>query len=175
MVVKLIVIVEGINKTGKSTVCDILSHKFAAPIFKDMSLVNSMISDIQTYSRGGIYALTNMFGILSRLDNISLIVDRFHLTEAAYGKVFRKYDIDYFADIDSRLASNKNVLLILMTDSIEKINERHGFRHDKTDIYNCMNDFYRSSAINKHEFNFASGMIPMVNWIVKETGATVIN
>lgn len=120
------IIIEGIDRVGKSTLSKLLSEKLEAPIFHDNNkppYVNNNCSNnnlIQGF-------ITYKFELLlsSLFINSNVIVDRFHISEKVYNRM-RNCDFNDFFDFDKRLSEENAVLILVVPDDIEKSSNEHG-------------------------------------------------
>lgn len=165
-----IVLVEGVNKVGKSSVCDYLNKNYAFHAVNDDSIADVVNANRGYHARGGLFASTTIFEALSsNIRSLNLIVDRFHLTEFVYGVHTRGYSPDYIWDIDSRLKAI-GVKLLYMTDSVDNIIERNmkpGVNKSYLESLIClMEAAYRLSSMDKMTFNWLTGeRDALLDWI----------
>lgn len=166
----MIVILEGVNRVGKTTLADRL-EQFGYMRFKDNS-INEIPEEIdrQSYCRGGLNGMVNMLKFVPESTN--LVFDRFHLTELAYGFVERSYVADYFLEIDKRL-KEMGVLLVQMWDNIEKVNERAG--KDMGPLSTMMGLAYQMSSLRKTKYNLNQPIGELMRWIKDETQQLTLN
>jgi thymidylate kinase len=116
----MIVIVEGIDRTGKTTLCKELEKKGFLYI-KD----NSKRAKTQEEEDAKLATYTSVICGLGVKRNV--VVDRMHATEYVYGQVERGYISRGALDADEKLGDKKNVKLILMLpEDIEKSSLEHG-------------------------------------------------
>lgn len=100
----MIIIVEGIDRVGKTTLCEMIEDKYCENInfkrFRDDTryVHNHMNKAVNTEK---INTLQNLIEA-GLVDNI--ILDRYHITEFVYGGIERTYKNDAMFDIDRRLA-----------------------------------------------------------------------
>jgi len=150
----MIIIVEGIDRVGKTTLCNILSKKFNLPIYKH-------IGDFE-YSRMDNDNETDKFlQILEicRLSETYIIFDRFHLTDYIYGVLGRNYSIDKalknFVQIEEFLnkMSDGVILIFMQPTDLERSSKEHGSDLSK---HNAMFfDLYKISKIkNKFQCSY---------------------
>lgn len=146
------IIVEGIDRVGKTTLCNKINKYFALDIFKESMIKN--VDDIMTFNYGAMRSLCNV----SKYKNF--VFDRFHLSEYVYGVIERKYDIskalEIFKYIDNLISKDDNNLLIL----VEPIDlEYSSIQHGKSlkQHYEYFEYLYEISEIkNKFKCNYNS-------------------
>ena len=124
----MILIVEGANRTGKSTMIDML-QKLAENSGVEFELYNSRINNNEHVgiTPKGMYAYAK--GVISDLlkedTNEKLIVfDRFHISELVYGEAFRGYTNEYMLKIDGFLDLMDAKILYMKSD-FEHVEDRH--------------------------------------------------
>lgn len=134
----MIIIVEGIDRVGKTTLANMISKECNYPLFKDNPKYNTIYTD-KTINSEKINLLLNLMEI-NALQNI--ILDRGHFTEFVYGIVDRDYVNDDVWGFDERLAELDNVLLIYVKpEDIERSTREHGsdLSHHNQLMDECMN------------------------------------
>lgn len=105
----MIVIVDGIDRVGKTTLCNKLSKELGFSISKDDTRYFGSHNNIDINTEKD-----NTFVNLIEqgcLDNV--IFDRFHMTEYVYSKVERNVENINMLDIDERL-SKQDVIMVLV-------------------------------------------------------------
>lgn len=131
----MIIIVEGIDRVGKTTLCNLISSEMKIPILKDrtvsgMEKTQSITREIATEK---IFTTLNVLRALGPKTDI--IIDRFHVSEWVYGQVNRGYINDFMPlHIDSELAKLNAVLILVEPDDIELSIKKHGsdlHKHDE--------------------------------------------
>ena len=148
-----VVILEGVNRTGKSTMCKWLSDT-GFSVLNDDSIANVADSIKGAHAYGGLWATTSVIKALSD-KRINLAIDRFHLTEFVYGQVMRGYVPMYVFDIDMVL-KEAGAKLILMTDTLDNVMERNPSK-DMALLYKLMGSAYDMSVMDKMAFNLQTG------------------
>lgn len=131
----MIIIVEGIDRVGKSTLCKMLSDKLSIKIFKHEGIMKNSLKDNLNETDKLLEVLE-----LSEMLKGNLIFDRFHLTDYVYGVVQRGYNerdaFNNFAILDSRIAKTDEyafLILVKPTDVVRSSRE-HGYdlsEHDR--------------------------------------------
>lgn len=123
----MIIIVEGIDRVGKSTLCKMISDEYKIPTYthigkRDFSKINN---DIET---------DKFFQILEicKLSNSFIVFDRLYFSDYIYGLLERNYDKDNadknFSNLDIFIEKNlSNAILILVVPTdIESSSKEHG-------------------------------------------------
>lgn len=125
-----LIIVEGIDRVGKTTICNRLSKRFGIKHYHD--------SYKQPYDREYTNRVIDMkFNTMIQMMlfyNEDIIVDRFHMSEYVYDRVrglkFLEYDM-----VEAYITSLFDCILILVnSEKIERSIEEHGddlLKHDK--------------------------------------------
>ena len=172
----LIVVVEGLERTGKTTLCKEF-EKRGFVYFKDFNRINKhLCSGMESRLDTTLTFLQNLSE-----NGVNVVVDRLHLSEYAYGKIFRKgysANVDYIDNAISKLNSvliyckdndfeeYKNRMLLKYTpDQVKKLSEKFEYYFDKSEIKNkfvyefaecCSFEYvdYIFEQINYYEYDF---------------------
>ena len=116
----MIVIVEGVDRCGKTTLCKKLESK-GFIYLKDTSP--------RVITRAGEDAKLKTFAsIISNLPkDCNVVVDRLHYTEYVYGVIERKYCSVVAYDVDNMLSKRDDVAIVLMlSENIQVSSYQHG-------------------------------------------------
>lgn len=133
----MIIIVEGIDRVGKTTLCNKLQEEFNIPIYKHVGSFSyqKMENDNET---------DKLLQILEvcRLTNANMIFDRYHFTDYVYGIVERNYNIinayKNFQMLDNIISLMDDVfLLYVLPTNIQESSRQHG-----KDLTTYENEFY---------------------------------
>lgn len=146
----MIIIVEGIDRVGKTTLCEMIEEYYADVMsirrFKDDTryVHNYLNEEINTEKNNTIMNMIEQ-GVIE-----NIILDRFHMTEFVYGLVERAYKNDNMYDIDRRLADiDKPDTSIDSEDDIDPGMSYDGHIHnDVVLIYVVPVDIKKSSEEN---------------------------
>lgn len=117
------IIIEGLDRLGKSTLVDGIQHKlgfftklhFGKPqVLTHYELSVGKAAAKEAYQRE---SFKQMFDLLQATD-ARIILDRAHLGEAVYAKRYRGYDGDYVFDFESikRIQALSSTLLVLLVN-----------------------------------------------------------
>lgn len=114
----MIVILEGLERTGKSTIAKILETKYNFVSFKDHNHLMEM--DCSSIAN----RLDATLSMITALDkaNVDVVLDRFHLSELIYGTYYRGYNRANFQHIKyiDEVLSHLNTKLILLERTVDK-------------------------------------------------------
>lgn len=139
----MIIIVDGIDKVGKTTLCKLLSKEFGLNISKDDTRYFGSHSNIDINTEKD-----NTFVNLIEqgcLDNV--VFDRFHMTEYVYSKVERGKENKYMLDIDERLSKQDVIMILVFPVDINWSSRMHG--SDLSLHQKEFEMFYKKSKIKK--------------------------
>lgn len=131
----MIIIVDGIDRVGKTTLCNLLSESLDYPISKDDVRYALTYDDMLI----GTEKNNTFVNLIEQGCLKNIIFDRFHFTEFTYGVIERGYINTFMIDIDKRL-SNLNVLLILVkpTDVNFSSNEHGKSLNKHNAVFNAL-------------------------------------
>jgi hypothetical protein len=119
-----IVIVEGVDRSGKTTVANALSKALNVPVFrnKEFGFEN------EYHGRGAVYETQKMWLMLNMVETFDadVIFDRLHLSEYVYGMIERGYINNNVWKIDDRLASLDAIVVHVKPYDIESSSLLHG-------------------------------------------------
>lgn len=152
----MIIIVEGIDRVGKSTLCQKLSKELGIEIFKryEYQKFSEMDNDNET---------DKMLQLLQmvKLTKSDIIFDRLYLSDFAYGTLERCYDETHamknFDVIDSLASSFEDdvTLICIMPTNIYESSKQHGKSLELHNI-NFKLLFSRSKIRNKIMCNYTT-------------------
>ena len=164
----LIVVVEGLERTGKTTLCKEF-EKRGFVYFKDFNRINKHIC-LGMESR-----LDTTLTFLQNLseNGVNVVVDRLHLSEYAYGKIFRKghsANVDY---IDNAISKLNSVLIYCKDNDLEEYKNRMLLKYTPEQVKKLSEEFEyyfdKSEIKNKFEYEFVEcGVFGYVNYIFKQ-------
>lgn len=111
----MLIIVEGIDRVGKTTLCNLLNKKLGFRVFKDVWTADeydSEVSDTTSYAIGKFESTLTCFKLFLD-DNEGLVCDRLHFTEYVYGALDRHgLSEDYILNYDMLIEHLFHPLLI---------------------------------------------------------------
>lgn len=142
-----LIIVEGIDRVGKTTLVNKLSSELNAITIKDEWLCFDRVSEHVASEK-----LETMMSVLKSLDesnhDMTIVLDRFHITEYAYGLIERGYANKRSLEIDKMLANFKNAILVYVRPvDIYMSSAMHGKSLKKNE--DLMSALVELSEINK--------------------------
>lgn len=164
----LIVVVEGLERTGKTTLCKEF-EKRGFVYFKDYNRIDKHIC-LGMESR-----LDTTLTFLQNLseNGVNVVVDRLHLSEYAYGKIFRKghsTNVDY---IDNAISKLNSVLILCKSYNDEEYKKRMLLKYTTNQVEQLSNRFEyyfeKSEIKNKFEYEFVKyDVSKYVNYIFEQ-------
>ena len=164
----LIVVVEGLERTGKTTLCKEF-EKRGFVYFKDFNRINKHIC-LGMESR-----LDTTLTFLQNLseNGVNVVVDRLHLSEYSYGKIFRKgysMNVDY---IDNAISKLNSVLIYCKDNDFEEYKNRMLLKYTDKQVDELSNKFEyyfdKSEIKNKFEYEFSKyDVSKYVNYIFEQ-------
>lgn len=150
----LIVVVEGLERTGKTTLCKEF-EKRGFVYFKDVNRINkNHPAGLESRLDTTLTFLQNLFE-----NGVNVVVDRLHLSEYAYSKTFRSNvgtarNVDY---IDNAISKLNSVLIYCKAENDEEYKNRMLLKYNYDQVDSLINsfDYYfeKSEIKNKFEFN----------------------
>ena len=159
----MVIILEGVNKVGKTTVADMLKTIGFMTYYNRQLLTFENTHSAKWHTKGQIDAITQMLNLMHESEvNIDFVLDRFHLSEMVYGKLDRKYAATYLKAVDERLAKI-GAKLIYMVDDIESVNQRTG-----KDMYSycvAFDQAFIESKMDKTMYNLKNPISELLKWI----------
>lgn len=171
----MIVILEGLERTGKSTIAEILENNFGFVSFKDHNHLRFM--DLKSIAN----RLDSTLSMLVALDKAgkNIVLDRFHISELIYGtndRGYRDYDFDHIYYIDEVL-SHLNTKLYLLERNVNneyveafprKVNESGLLEYQKKFRYAFDKSYIENKCIyNTSEMSFYDVAKDIVNFSKK--------
>lgn len=150
----LIVVVEGLERTGKTTLCKEF-EKCGFVYFKDVNRIN--YHDVASLE-GRLDTTLTFLQNLSE-NGVNVVVDRLHLSEYSYSNVFRKLEgaarnIDY---VDNAISKLNSVLILCKSENNEEYKNRMILKYSDNQINSLVNNFEyyfdKSEIKNKFKFN----------------------
>ena len=121
----MIIIVEGIDRVGKSTLCEKLKEKYGLPVFKFNPLfpISSRQRNAEV-SNCMLQMVEAMGG-----DKVNVVFDRFTMSEFVYGLMDRNYNsIAECRAIEDRLFKMNSLLIYVKPTDVAESSKQHG--HD---------------------------------------------
>lgn len=145
----MVIIIEGIDRIGKSTLCKKLSEKLGFPIYKEIG--------VEKKSREGNIRSQMSLLSLCQTTNCNVIFDRLFASEFVYGMLERNYvvieAIKDFNDALDVLAEISDVIYVGMySTDIKKSSKEHGkdlSEHDR--LFTMTNRFVKEKLSSKQD------------------------
>ena len=135
----MIIIIEGIDRVGKTTLANMIAKKFNYPIFKDHPVTDAKFSNENV----NIEKINVLISLMESGALPNIILDRGHFTEFVYGYIDRHYTNDFLDIFDERLSKLKNLILIYVKpEDIERSSREHGLDLTRHNILmnTCVNN-----------------------------------
>lgn len=144
----MIVIVEGVDKVGKTTLVNqLVSNGFVR--MKDAFVLHGDVDSFADYSVGKIDSFIVMAQKLQE-EGKNVVIDRLHLTELVYGECengLRAPNISACFELDMVLANMGAILCYVKASNLALSNELHGNDQTKHDM--LFDYYYRMSSMRK--------------------------
>lgn len=169
----MIIIVEGIDRVGKTTLCNRLSEELNIPIHKYKGIVkyDKMKNKEETDKTLGLIQLLKETGS-------SIIFDRSYMSDYVYGILQRNYkalkanknfELVNNALYDCDKSGNKVCIILVNPIDINESSKEHGVdltRHYElfNIIYDCLNDknFCKKIICNYYNFDNVVNLLKMI-------------
>lgn len=154
----MVIIIEGIDRVGKTTLANKLSEKFNIPIIKQERIGgntdNSSSNSLINFGRA--------IGIVDLINNDcfekNIIFDRFHWTEAVYGLCDRniKESVDRMSYVENIMSkhSEKYFIIQVVPVDINWCSRQHGKNLESFQL--IFDDLYNRSKLDKYKCTFYS-------------------
>ena len=143
---KRIVIVEGVDRVGKSTLCSKLADKLKIGIYHDTEKL------FYNETNEGIDLKFEALMNYIKYHKGNILFDRFHLTELVYDSL-RGQSFNSYKDIDEQLSKMDTTLILVLSEDIDESSRQHGkdlCKHQNAFI----NEFMKSKIKNKLFVNY---------------------
>ena len=156
----MIIIVEGIDRVGKTTLCNKLSAELNMPIYKHSQKIMdySMMDNLNETDK-----MLQLLDICE-LTNANIIFDRFHFSDYVYGILERGYYTKIASEnlyiLDDKLFDMNAIIVYMHPTDIKMSSEQHGKdlipyfelmnnvrNMSKTSVYVC--DYYHINNMVK--------------------------
>jgi len=170
----MIIILEGNDNTGKTTIGKILSQKLTIPYYhqtpEELKLKDLNSQEISLWAAAKFKTLVD----LPLLNQIDLILDRFYLSEEVYSKVLKRKKLIDFYEIEDKLM-NADVFLILLVAPSEILIKRGITEFDPSTINEISENYiktFKESRLPKIKID-TSVLTPeeivnrIINWIYR--------
>lgn len=154
---ELVILVEGIDLSGKSTLVNLLAKEYPGIVIKNTMRPDDGTED-ETEKIKRVY--TYIIDTIFQTPSYNVILDRFYPSELVYSQVKRGYeafDDPFYTDLEDRIKNDlmdQNVFLILCKPPVETIIERFAIRDEDfikkaevEEIYERYESFFEGSAL----------------------------
>lgn len=150
----MIVIVEGIDRVGKTTLVNMLRDKLGFKVFKKERIGGNSYLDSDESNYGNALGIVDVFN--SEWFDEDVVVDRFHLTEAVYSTLDRHSNnsVALMGYVEEQMCKcrNKYILIFVQPTDVNRSSEEHG--RDLTKHNNMFDSLYAYCNLDKICVNY---------------------
>lgn len=143
----MIIIVEGIDRVGKSTLCEMLQANgyklLDAKIHTSKHTVTNCMYDKLQEERT--VAQAQLLALLDKSEKI--VIDRFHLSQIVYGCIDRGRDTRYHMLSLEELLIHNSLLVYIQPTNLENSSKEHG--SDLSKHLSYFNELFKGSMLLK--------------------------
>lgn len=159
----MIVILEGIDRVGKTTIAEVLRDNLGFEIFKkERTEIKGVSNVIDESVAEGIINYGNALGLVDMFNwdgfDKNIVIDRFHWTEAIYSRIDRKQflPMKYMGYVESKMLEKKEKYLMVYVrpTDINYSSRAHG--SDLTAHLEWFEKLYINSGLPKYMATFYS-------------------
>lgn len=143
-----IIILEGIDNVGKTAIGKELSKRISIPYFKN-NQENDKNYDSAVAQKYTAEFTTQIF----EQTNLSVIMDRFWISEFAYSKAFNRQTFNNFEELDKRLSELNSIIIIFDKERKNQIEENASTKRDYRNIKTAYVTFHLKSVTDTMFFN----------------------
>lgn len=147
----MIVVVEGIDRVGKTTLCKRIESELGFIYFKDLSGINIPFVTtgmLKTVAYNKMTTAIEFLKLFGGKNEPHIVIDRFHLTELVYGKLKRGYFNRACYIADEVLSELFTTLIFIFADSNQCVLSNSEHKFDLDDYNNGFVEFYTKSKID---------------------------
>ena len=144
----MIVIVEGIDRVGKTHLTEMMVRRYGWKVFHD-DFRYVPTEDKYSDRLVNVEKTNSVINLMEQGFVDDVVFDRFHMTECVYASCTRDDPMDFstFEDIDSRVGKLDNVWLVLVeSPDIERSSREHG--SDLSKHQEMFDQLYSGTAIS---------------------------
>lgn len=145
----MIVIVDGIDRVGKTILCNTLAEHGYNKIKGQLNISHMFQDKAMFYASQEV----GMLEVMKQTTKVNFVVDRFHWSEYVYGKHVRGYKSKYTEQIEYILETTEGVKIILVCPiDILRSSKEHGL-----DLSGYQKDFerlYEDSHLDKFKCTY---------------------
>jgi thymidylate kinase len=150
----MIIVVEGIDRVGKTTLCNRLSEELNIPIYKHSQRVMTYSDMDNVNETDKMLQLLDMCSLL----NADIIFDRFHFSDYVYGILERRYDAKRamlnLSILDTTLSEMNAILVFIFPTNIKSSSNQHG--KDLIPYFKLMTYAYDKSKMHSYSCDYNS-------------------
>lgn len=150
----MVIIVEGIDRVGKTTLCKKLSEATGVTIFKH----NSDLFDYSKMDNNNETDKEIQMLEVAKIGNVNLIFDRFYFSDFVYGTFERNYrlysSLENFEKVENQLKDMDAILVLINPTDIESSSKQHG--KDLSPYFHLFNFLFGISSIKKMKCDYNS-------------------
>ena len=152
------IIIEGIDRVGKSTLCAKIKEELGIPIFRGnyielSNMKNKVINDEK---------INTLVQMAEQIPQQEFVCDRLHWSEFVYGIVNRGYTNNYMLEIEKRLAKmNTKIILVNPTDIMRSSLEHGSELKEHQQIFK---DLYSVTLLDKFSGEYES-LNKAIEWL----------
>lgn len=150
----MIIVVEGIDRVGKTTLCSKLSKNLNIPVFKHKAEKFDYSKMDNENETDKILLALDLCDLLKK----DIIFDRLHWSDYVYGNLERNYDSYKSASnieiIENKLKNMETIIVYIKPTDLEESSRQHGkdlFKYDK-----LMDLCYNMCKLKKIKCNYSS-------------------
>ena len=156
------IIVEGIDRVGKTTLVNLIKEKTGLPVLTDNYMLE--FSDMRSNSRVNMEKIQTIINV-ARDVNKDFIVDRLHWSEFVYGLLDRGYvHKDEIMLLEKQLVDLDSRIILVTSTDIKESSRQHGkdlAKHSK-----LFDDLFINTKLKSFRCNYDS-LGDAVDWVVK--------
>ena len=146
-----IIVVEGIDRVGKTTLVKRIVKEFG---YSEFVQLNNADKKKERKLEIEIERMYSILSVLALIKNDYIILDRYHLSEMVYGIVDRRYYNIEVENVDRILSKLNSFLVYVEPEDIKWSSKQHGsslLDHDR-----FFKLFYEKSKMNKAKCSFSN-------------------
>lgn len=166
----MVIIVEGIDRVGKTTLCNKINKEINFPIYKHVGNFVYSRMDNENETDKMIQLLQ-----LCKITNSTIVFDRFHFTDYVYGVLERNYNVliasHNVEEIEEFLKEIKAILIYVSPTDVLKSSIEHGSNLEKHD--KMFEELFEESKIEhkfRCDYNSLDEALLFIRNIIKESG-----
>lgn len=156
------IIVEGIDRVGKTTLVNLLKEKTGMPVLNDTYLYEER--NMRRDKRVNIEKVKTIVNFARQVSD-KFIVDRLHWTEMIYGYCDRGYDnVVPVLDIEKELIELGTKIILVVPTDLEESSRQHG--NDLSKHARIFEVIFENSNMNKFKCDYNT-LNDAVRWVIE--------